>query len=154
MLSFWCYMEKFKSVEQVLDFAIAKEAQAYKFYQQLSDWVKRPAICQVFEDFAEEELKHKTRLQAVKAGEISLETEDIKDLGIADKMEDAQLRPYPNYVDALIVGMKKEKESYKMYTALAAKANTQQLKDMFLKLAGEEANHKLQLEVEYDLETF
>ena len=147
-------MKKFKSIEQVLDFAIAKETEAYEFYLQLSDWVKRPAVRQVFDDFAEDELRHKTKLRAVKAGEISLEAEDIAGLGIADKVEGAELRPYPNYVDALIVGMKKEKGSYKLYTDLAAKAKTQQLKDMLLQLAQEEAGHKLRLEVEYDLVTF
>ena len=59
-----------------------------------------------------------------------------------------------SYVELLVVGMKKEEKSRKLYSDLASIAQKQELKDMFLKLAQEEAEHKLRFELEYDLTTF
>jgi len=59
-----------------------------------------------------------------------------------------------SYVDLLVVGMKKEETSRRLYTDLAAIIQEQKLRDIFLKLAQEEAQHKLRFEFEYDLMTF
>jgi rubrerythrin len=59
-----------------------------------------------------------------------------------------------NYAELLVVGMKKEETSRKLYADLAAIVQRQELKDIFLKLAQEEAKHKLRFEFEYDLMTF
>jgi rubrerythrin len=59
-----------------------------------------------------------------------------------------------SYVDMLIVGMKKEETSRKLYSDLARLTQKQELKEIFLKLAQEEAEHKLRFEIEYDLMTF
>ena len=58
------------------------------------------------------------------------------------------------YDQSLVVGMQREKNSFRLYTRLASIARDQDVKDMFSKLAQEEAQHKLQLEIEYDLTTF
>ncbi|MCK5776280.1 MAG: hypothetical protein KAH25_08890, partial [Bacteroidales bacterium] len=55
-----------------------------------------------------------------------------------------------SYQDALVVVMNKEKAAYKLYTSLAKMAPTEDTKNLFQKLALEEANHKLQFETEYD----
>ena len=57
-----------------------------------------------------------------------------------------------DYVDALVLAMKNEKAAYRMYVDLAAISLTQELTDMFLALAAEEAKHKLRFELEYDNE--
>ena len=59
-----------------------------------------------------------------------------------------------SYSDVLIFAMKKEKLAYKLYLDLAEKMRNRQLKDMFLLLAQEEAQHKLRFELEYDLTIF
>jgi rubrerythrin len=59
-----------------------------------------------------------------------------------------------DYTKLLILAMKKEDKSVKLYTTLAAASTQPQLKDIFLKLAREEAQHKLRFELEYDLTTF
>lgn len=52
------------------------------------------------------------------------------------------------------MAMKKENRSYRLYTDLAAIAQNKQVKEMFLRSAQEEAEHKLRFEFEYDLTTF
>ena len=69
-------------------------------------------------------------------------------------MSDVEPHPNMNYTELLVVAMKKEKLSYKLYMNLAELAQRKELKDIFLKLAQEEAAHKLRFEIEYDLHTF
>ena len=147
-------MEKFGSVSEVLDFAISREVEARDFYIKLADMVEKPEMAKVLSDLAEEETEHKTKLEAVKAGEIVIDEEEVGNLGIADYVTDVEPHAKMNYVDLLVIGMKKEEKSCKLYADLASAARTQELKDIFLKLAQEEGGHKLRFEVEYDLMMF
>ena len=75
-------------------------------------------------------------------------------LGITNHVKSVEPYAKMGYVDMLIVGMKKEEISRKLYSDLAEVTQTQELKKMFLKLAQEEGEHKLRFEIEYDLMTF
>ena len=101
-----------------------------------------------------QESEHKTKLEAIKAGRIAIDEEEVGDLDITDHVEDVKPYAKMNYVDLLVVGMKKEEAARKLYTDLATLAQTQELRDIFLKLAQEEAEHKMRFELEYDLTTF
>lgn len=147
-------MRKFGSVDDVLDFAIDRESEAHLFYVRLADMVKGPELVKVLRDFATEEVEHRIKLEAVKAGEVAIEKEEVGNLNIADYVPDIEPHPNMNYTELLVVAMKKEKLSYKLYTDLAALAQRKKLRDIFLKLAQEEAEHKLRFEIEYDWETF
>ena len=93
-------MKKFSSVEEILDFAIAREEEAHKFYTELAEWMDRPEMRKVFEDFAKEELGHKAKLEAVKQGEfaISSDEEKVPSLGIADYVVDVEPKPDMSYI--------------------------------------------------------
>jgi rubrerythrin len=147
-------MKTFSSVDEILGFAIDREAEAIQLYKDLAARVDKPEIQRVLEDFAEEELEHKAKLEAIRQGEVTLKEEDVGDLGIADYVGGGEPRPDMSYADVLVLAMKKEKVSYKLYLDLAAIAQDQRLKDMFMLLAQEEAHHKLRFELEYDLTTF
>ena len=66
-------MERFSSVDEILDFAIAREIEANKFYTELAERMENPAMRKVLEGFAKEELGHKMRLEAVKRDEFVIE---------------------------------------------------------------------------------
>ena len=55
-----------------------------------------------------------------------------------------------DYQSALVLAMKREKAAFRLYTALAAKVDDEALRELFLRLAQEEAKHKLHFEIEYD----
>ncbi len=55
-----------------------------------------------------------------------------------------------DYQNALILAMKKEKAAYRLYLNLAAVAEAEELTNIFLYIAQEEAKHKLRFEIEYD----
>lgn len=147
-------MSKFKSFDDILDFAINREIEAEKFYLKLADFVEQPEMAKVFSDLASEELEHKTKLQALKVGQIRIEKENIGNLGITDHVKSVEPHAKMRYVDMLVVGMKKEETSRKLYTDLARVTQKQELQEIFLQLAQEEADHKLRFEIEYDLMTF
>ncbi len=147
-------MKKFGSVSEVLDFAINREIEAYKFYMKLADFVEKPEMAKVLSALASEELEHKAKLEAIKAGGIGIDEEEVGNLGITSHVRNVEQHPKMSYVELLIIGMKKEETSRKLYTDLATIAQTQEVRDTFLKLAKEEANHKLRFEIEYDLMTF
>ncbi|MHC4483057.1 MAG: ferritin family protein [Planctomycetota bacterium] len=143
-------MERFSSVDEILDFAIAREIEANRFYSGLAERMGNPVMRKVFEGFAMEELGHKMKLEAAKAGELKMKEEEVATLGIADYVVAGEATPDMSYADALVLAMKKEKASYRLYLDLAAVAEAEEFTEMFLALAQEEAKHKLRFEIEYD----
>ncbi|UCG53471.1 MAG: ferritin family protein [Candidatus Latescibacterota bacterium] len=143
-------MENFKSVDEILDFAIKNEEEAYEFYTDLASRIDTPGMSKVFESFAKEEKGHKAKLLDVKKGKHLLPSKDkVLDLKIGDYLVEMEATPDMKYQDALILAMKKEKKAFKMYTDLAQRVEGA-LKNTFLSLAQEEAKHKLRFEIEYD----
>jgi rubrerythrin len=147
-------MDKFKSVDEILDFAIKREMEAIQLYSDLARKVQKPELRSALEGFIREELEHKEKLETEKAEGIVLKDEEVGNLGIAEYVEGGEVRPDMSYKDLLILAMKKEAASVKLYTNLAKMAEDEKLKDTFLLLAQEETEHKLRFELEYDLTFF
>jgi rubrerythrin len=144
-------MEQWKSVDEILDFAIGQEEEAAQFYKGLAETMDRPWMSKVFNDFAREEEGHKRKLLDVKAGKkLVLPEKKVLDLKIGDYLVDVEPSTHMDYQQALIVAMKKEKKAFKMYTDLASAADDDNVKNVFSALAQEEAKHKLRFELEYD----
>ena len=144
-------MGQWNSTEEILDFAIQNEEKAAEFYTGLAARMESPQIQKVFEDFAREEQGHKAKLLKVKeSGKMEPATQQIVDLKIGDYLVDAEPGPDMDYQKALILAMKQEKAAFKLYTDLAAATADPDLRGLLLKLAQEEAKHKLRFEVEYD----
>ena len=143
--------ETFSTIEEILDFAIANEMEAHDFYVALAGRMANIETQKIFEQFATEELGHKMKLEAVKAGELVLNADDEPpELNIAEYVVDVEPQPDMSYVEALLLAMKKEKAAYRLYVDLAAAGIDEELTEMFLALAAEEAKHKLRFELEYD----
>jgi len=143
-------MRRFGSVGEILDFAIAREVEANRFYTELAQRMEESAMRKAFEDFAAEELGHKAKLEAAKEGKFEFSQEKVGSLDIADYVVPTEAKPDMRYAEALILAMKREKAAYRLYVDLAAVAEAEELTDMFLMLAQEEAKHKLRFEIEYD----
>jgi len=144
-------MKEFENVNDILDFAIGEEQAAIDFYMLLAAQAKSEHTRKVFQEFAEEEVRHKANLIQVKEqGTFYLPDEKVRDLKISDYLVDVRPAPNLSYQDALILAMKKEKAAFKMYNTLATRATDPVVKELFLKLAIEESKHKLRFEIEYD----
>lgn len=147
-------MKRFQTVNEVLDFAVANEAASHRFYNELAEWAERPEAAKLFEELAVDELQHRIRLEAIKAGEVTITEEEVGNLGIAESIEAGEPKVNLTYAQALVVAMQREKNAFRLYTRLASAVREPDVKDILSKLAQEEAQHKLQLEIEYDLTTF
>jgi rubrerythrin len=144
-------MKKFGSVDEILDFAIKEEEEAFNFYTDLAGKMDKPWMKEVFFEFAEEEKGHKEKLLGIKTeGSLMPSEEKITDLKIGDYLVDVDPNQELDYQKALVLAMKKEKAAFKLYTNLAAKTSSRDLKRTFQALAQEEAKHKLRFEIEYD----
>jgi len=144
-------MDRFNSVDEILDFAIAKEEKAHRFYLDLARGTTKSHMKDVFTEFADQEAEHKSTLMAVKQGKRPLpDVRKVPDLKLAEQVEDVEFSPDMNYQDALTLAMKQEKASFWLYTQLAQYADDARIKSTFAALAQEEARHKLYLEIEYD----
>ena len=144
-------MKEFNSVEEILDFAIRAEQEAVNFYSDLAARSKNEQIKKVFQEFAGEEMKHKSRLLGIKEEKIlKLSGEKVRDMKIADYLVDIAPKPDMPYGDALILAMKKEKKAFQLYSFLSEQVTDSFMKGLFLTLALEESRHKLRFEIEYD----
>ncbi len=144
-------MDNFKNIEEILDFAITNEIRAAEFYENLSTQAKTKSMKETFEKFSKEERGHEARLKKIKSeGVFDARKEDILDMKMSDYLVKGNTKGKMTYQDALILAMKREKAAYKLYKRLAKSAPTKELKIIFTKLAGEEANHKMNFEIEYD----
>jgi rubrerythrin len=139
------------SVDAILDFAVEREEESYKFYTGLATQSQKPEMQKIFRQFAKEEMGHKEKLLGIKRGKKLMPmAKKVADLKIGDYIVDIEPSPDMDYQQALIVAMKKEKASFRLYTYLASITEDANLSEVFQTLAQEEAKHKLRFEVEYD----
>lgn len=144
-------MDKFKSAEEILDFAIEAEQGAADFYKKLAGDSTNQGMKETFLQYSKEEMGHKGKLQKIKKqGVEKFKTEEVVDLKISDYLVDMTVRDDMTYREALIIAMKREKSAYNLYRQLATKTDDSDLINVFTSLANEEAKHKLRFEVEYD----
>ncbi len=144
-------MTNFSNIEEVLDYAIALEQKAVDLYTMIAEKAGTTHNRDLFLSFAKEEMGHKLKLENVKRGKIEIGASGkVMDLKISDYANDVELTDNSSYQDILMYAMKQEKQAFRLYTDLAQRAEHQEMKDLFLSLAYEEANHKLRFEIEYD----
>ena len=101
-------MKKLNTMSDVLDFAIAGESKAAELYTKMAATAKSPWMREMLESFAQEELQHGKKLNAVKAGSAALEREGVGGLGLAEKLDDVEPDPDMNYPELLVFAIKKE----------------------------------------------
>jgi rubrerythrin len=142
---------QFESVNDVLDFAIKNEQEAFSFYTDLAAKMDNAATRKTFEGYAQEEKGHEAKLRAIKEGkQLEPAANEVLDLKLSDYLVKEVPSSAMDYQDALILAMKKEKAAFMLYSDLAASTSDSSLRSTFLALAQEEAKHKLRFEIEYD----
>ena len=143
---------KLNSLDEVLRFAIRKEADAAAFYRMAADR-SNPGVKKTFEELAREEDGHKKKLEGFDLKKIDqMELKEMRGLGLSEVMEDVPFSPDMNYADLLRMAIKNEEKSQKLYTSTAKMVKETRLEKLLLALAQEESTHKEKLEKIYDKE--
>lgn len=142
--------EKFR---EVIEFAIKNEKDAAEFYASLQTKMKHEWTRKMLKELEMMELGHMEILQRFEMeGLEHYSAPKITDLKISDYMEEIIPRDDLTFQEVLITAMKREESAKNLYLDLAKKTDNETTRNLFLKLAGEEAKHKLQLETIYDEE--
>jgi rubrerythrin len=141
------------SDNEILEFAIAREMEAYHLYMALAERVASPQMRKVFEDLAKEELDHKEKLEleVMKTGQTVPATPKFNIPEHEYIISDNQLQLDMDYKDMLLLGIEKEEASFRIYIDLISQVQDKESREVLLALAEEEVKHKLRFETEYDL---
>jgi rubrerythrin len=143
---------KLNSLDEILRFAIRKEADAAAFYRMAADR-SNPGVKKAFQELAKEEEAHKKKLEGFDPKKIEkMEVKDTKGLGLSEMMEDVPYSSEMSYADLLRMAIKNEEKSQQLYTSTAKLVKEANLKKLLLILAQEESTHKEKLEKIYDKE--
>jgi rubrerythrin len=140
------------SLDEILRFAIRKEADAAAFYRMAADR-SDPGVKKAFQELAKEEDGHKKKLEGFDPKKIEkMEVKETKGLGLSEMMEDVPYSSDMSYADLLRMAIKNEEKSQRLYASTAKMVTEPKLKKLLLVLAQEESTHKEKLEKIYDKE--
>ena len=126
------------------------EIKAHELYIEMAAMAESPWMRKTLEGLAQQERQHRAKLEAVKAGKIALEREQVGDLGLADTLDDVKPKAGMDYREFLVFAVKKENTAHKLYARLASIFSEPQLSGLSRKLAEEEAEHKRRFELQYE----
>jgi rubrerythrin len=142
---------KLSSFQEIVNFAIEREEEAYKAYGRMIEIVKTPGLRKLLSELQAEEKEHKRLLQNISKEKIeSLEIKNVEDMKISDPLQEEKPSENMNFQDLLILAAKKEQNAIDLYTSLGKKVKTGELKKLFDFLVQQEKSHKLRLEDEYE----
>jgi rubrerythrin len=143
---------KLDSLDEILRFAIRKEADAAAFYKMAADR-SNPGVKKTFKKLAKMEEGHKKKLEGFdlkKIGEMKLKK--TNGMGMSEMMEDVPFSSDMSYADLLRMAIKNEEKSQRFYLSTEKMVAEPKLKKLLLILAQEESTHKEKLEKIYDEE--
>ena len=143
---------RLNSLDEILRFAIRKEADAAAFYRMAADR-SDPGVKKTFEELTKEEEGHKKKLEGFDRKKIEqMELKETKGLGLSEMMEDVLYSPDMSYADLLRMAIKNEEKSQKLYASISQLVTEPMFKKLLLILTQEESIHKERLEKIYDKE--
>ena len=138
-------------VSEVLEYAIERELEAAEFYQSLQSRVRSDSSKNMLKEFEKMEKIHAEKIRNFKAEDYEgFELPKIQDLKIADSMEAPEIHDNMTFQEILVTAMKREEKANRLYLILANATDDIAVRQLFLKLAAEESQHKLMLETLYD----
>ena len=145
----------FNNLDDVIDFAIAKEVEAEEFYKSVAEQESFAGKKKMFLEYAAEEKKHQALLEDLKSGKAGKNIDDYKfkwitDIKRSNYVHEVEYRPGMAYQEILMLACKREEKALALYNELQVKAETEDAKHVFKVLCQEEAKHKLALETMYD----
>jgi len=141
---------KLDSLDEILKFAIRKEADAAAFYKMAADR-PNPGVKKTFQELAKMEEGHKRKLEGFDPKKIGqMELKETKGLGLGDLLEEVPYSSDMSYADLIRMAIKQEEKSQRLYLTTEKMVTEPSLKKLLLILAQEESTHKEQLEKIYD----
>src|SRR4030042_963818 len=148
----WTVREDLKAIE----IAMKAEREASQFYSKAAKMTKNPKGKDMFQQLSEFEMNHYQRLKGLlksleEKGEwILYEGTSLKNKKIPLKAEKPKGQEQLTDLDALKIAIREEKKARAYYRSMAELAKDPRGKDMYKRLASEEALHAQVLNDQYD----
>jgi rubrerythrin len=141
----------FKTIPEIIKFAISKEKDAATFYRSAASLSQYPGIAPLFLELAAEEEKHQKLLEELPdPSTLPERSKSVPDLKISDYLVDLKFHKDMKYQEVMILAMKNEEKSLAFYRAWESKSQDPAQIKLFAYLADQEAEHKFRLESIYD----
>jgi len=140
------------SLSDVLDTAIQREREAYRFYTDLKARVQENSAREAIAFIAAEERRHEAFLLDYKAGKLGpggLQMRQAIQYKVAEYLEEPEIVEDMSSADVFLVAAHRESRSNMFYAELAALHEDGDLREMLLKMANEELKHKEKMEYLY-----
>lgn len=145
---------RLNSLDEILRFAIRKEADAAAFYKMAADR-SNPGVKKTLRELAKMEEGHKKKLERWNIKKINqMKLKKTRGLGMSEVMEEVPFSSDMSYADLLRMAIKNEEKSQHLYLSTVKLVDDPNLKKLLLILAQEESTHKERLEKIYDEEIF
>ncbi len=144
---------EFKTIDDIVVFAIQKEIEAADFYQTAAENEDVKGTAAVLIEYAEEERKHEKMLTNLKNNKSKIaeyKFEKIQDIKRSDYLLDLEFQKGMSYLEIMRLAMKREEKAHNLYEKLAQAAENTEQANIFTILAQEEAKHKNYFETMYD----
>ncbi|HOK94976.1 MAG TPA: ferritin family protein [Anaerohalosphaeraceae bacterium] len=146
---------EFKSIHEVLQFALSKEEASVQFYRELAGRMQNPASRRLAESLAQQETSHVQMIAlemnkqgfCVRANEQLEDKEFIWDEHLQLDDEARNMNP----VEIMAMAIQKERAAFQLYAQLLGLAHDIQFRTMLMDLAEEEVRHILLLEQQYEI---
>ncbi len=142
---------RFDSASDIIAFAIRREIEAADRYARIAGVATTPGLRELAGDLRGQEVEHRRLLESLPAGTFQgLHEADVPDLHLVDDLSGEPVAPDMSLQDLLILAAKKEAQAIALYESLARLPGPSEQVRLFLFLAGQEREHKLRLEAEYE----
>ncbi|OGD15240.1 MAG: hypothetical protein A2V76_05435 [Candidatus Aminicenantes bacterium RBG_16_63_14] len=144
-------LNHFRSVADIISFAIGREIEAAEGYARMAGLAKTPGLREFLLFLRAEEESHRRLLEELTEEQLAgLQPSFVPDLRISDFLVEEKLVGDMSLQELLIFAAQKEKKAVELYRALARMAEASGQHKVFEFLAGQEQAHKLKLEAEYE----
>ncbi len=142
---------RFDSVADIIAFAVRREIEAAEGYARIAGRATTPGLRELADDLRRQEEAHRRLLEGLTAEALrKLGTSYVPDLHVVDALADEKSSGDMSVQDMLIFAAKKEARAVALYESLARLAGASGNERVFLFLAGQEREHKLKIEAEYE----
>ncbi len=136
---------------EILDFAVAREREAVQFYRDLQQEAKFQDQLEMLKELEAMEMGHIVVIENIRRRGVSeAEIPQVPNLQISEYLSAEVDNLDLSYQNILIKAMKREENSFKLYSEMSVKFPDSELSTLFRKLASDEAKHKLLFERMYD----
>ncbi len=138
-------------IGEIIAQAVAKEQEAYALYSEVAANATDPAVRSLLLDLAAEERMHEQALEKLNFTQAAGSNPNAdRDLGLTGYLREVAVPSTDDLQNTLVYAMGRELEAYQLYSKLAEASDSENVRDVLLRLARMERAHKGRLENLYE----